>query len=89
MFSLNCSGLPIPQIHETEATTITSFLSDNKDDVEQVDIIQGYDSQKGDYFGYGVSIDGDKIGVGAFREDSTKENAGSAYFFIKDTNEEE
>ena len=74
---------------DTGKVYIYERKSDDKDDVKQVDSIKGFDSQKGDFFEYAVSIDEDKVGVGAFREDSTKENAESAYFFIKDVNEGE
>ncbi|MEA3228864.1 MAG: Ig-like domain-containing protein [Campylobacterota bacterium] len=62
--------------------------SDNRDDVTQVDKIEAYDGEKEDYFGYALAIDGDKVAVGAFREDTTQENTGSAYLFIKDDNED-
>jgi len=67
------------------------YLFKRKSDtnVTQIDKIDAYDGEKNDYFGYSVSIDADKVAVGAFNEDTTKENAGSAYLFIKDKNEKE
>ena len=63
--------------------------SDNKNDVTQVEKISAYDDEKGDYFGYAVAIDNDKIAIGAFREDSVQEQSGSAYIYIKDSDEKE
>jgi hypothetical protein len=46
--------------------------------------IQASDAQAGDNFGYGVSIsnDGSTAIVGAYNEDTTASNAGSAYIFV-------
>ena len=46
--------------------------------------IQASDAQAGDNFGYGVSIsnDGSTAIVGAYGEDTTTSNAGSAYIFV-------
>jgi len=74
---------------DTGAVYLFKRESDSKDDVTQVDKIKAYDGEKNDYFGYAVSIDEDTVAVGAFREDTTEKEAGTAYLFIKDENEEE
>jgi len=74
---------------DTGAVYVFKRKSDSKNDVEQVDKIEAYDGEKNDYFGYAVSIDKDNIAVGAFKEDTTEEDAGTAYLFVKDENEEE
>ena len=38
-----------------------------------------------DYFGYSLSIDGDTIVIGAFRDDDKVTDSGSAYVFTRDT----
>jgi len=39
----------------------------------------------GDEFGYSVSIDGDTMVIGAYKDDDKGSNSGSAYVFTRDT----
>ena len=41
------------------------------------------DAQDNDYFGYGLDLDGDTAVIGAFGEDDTGSNSGSAYVFTR------
>ncbi len=61
--------------------------SDTVDDVTQIAKINATDPEVSDQFGISISISGDYIIVGAYRENAAeKSNAGSAYLFkIEDT----
>ena len=50
----------------------------------QIDKIQSQDIEAYDRFGTSVSVSGDYIVVGAYREDTVANNAGSAYLFKKE-----
>lgn len=43
------------------------------------------DGAANDHFGYSLSIDGDTIVIGAFRDDDKGTDSGSAYVFTRDT----
>ena len=45
----------------------------------------GTDGAEGDYFGYSVSIDGDTVVIGAYRDDDKGSSSGSAYVFTRGT----
>ncbi len=47
----------------------------------QVNKIQASDAQSGDEFGYAASIGNKSVIVGAYQEDTTASNSGSAYIF--------
>ncbi len=48
--------------------------------------LQADDKQAGDYFGYSVSLSGDRALVGAYLEDTGEAHAGSAYIFRREGN---
>ena len=48
---------------------------------KQLAKIQASDAQTNDYFGYSVAVSDTRIVAGAFFEDTTATNAGSAYIF--------
>ena len=60
----------------------------NSDDTTtEVTKIKAFDPEYDDYFGQSVSISGDKIVVGAYREDAAGFDAGAAYVYKVETNE--
>ena len=56
-------------------------------DGNQLAKIQASDAQAGDYFGWSVAVSDTRIVVGAYNEDTTASNAGSAYIFDIDGNQ--
>ena len=50
-------------------------------DFTEIKKIQASDAQAYDYFGYSVAVSDTRIVVGAYFEDTTANNAGSAYIF--------
>ena len=56
--------------------------------VTEIAKIQASDAELDDWFGYSVSMSGDYIAVGAYKEDTTNSGAGSVYIFkiVSDTN---
>jgi len=64
-------------------------LSDDEDNVTQIAKVQASDAEENDYFGSSVSINGDYFIVGAIGEDTTADNAGSAYLFKRNSDDED
>jgi len=57
------------------------FKINSDTDIAQIDQISALDAQEDDNFGNSVAIDGAYIVVGAYKEDTTNIDAGSAYIF--------
>jgi hypothetical protein len=76
-------GVPNEDINGTDAGGVYIFkrLSDDEDDVKQLTRLYASNASDGDLFGTSVAIDGQYITVGAPMNDATKDNAGSAYLF--------
>ena len=65
----------------TDAGSVYIFKRVSDSSVTQIAKIQASDAEENDNFGSSVSISGDYIAVGAYYEDTTASNAGSAYIF--------
>jgi len=65
----------------TDAGSVYLFSKDANDTVTQLSKFQADDAEGGDYFGYSLGISGSYITVGAYKEDTSYSNAGSAYVY--------
>ena len=70
---------------DNNGESIYLFKRDTDANITEIAKIQASDTQTGDYFGEDVSISGDYIISGAHLEDTTANNAGSAYIFKRNS----
>jgi hypothetical protein len=70
-------GAPYEDTTDTDAGSAYIFDIDGN----QIAKIQASDAEASDYFGISVAISDTRIVVGAYQEDTTASNAGSAYIY--------
>ena len=66
---------------------LTTKILSIANDFTQLKKIQASDAETSDNFGYSVAVSDTRIVVGAYQEDTTASNAGSAYIFDIDGNQ--
>lgn len=63
------------------------YVLDTNDNWAYQRTLTASDGSQTDFFGVSVSVNNDTIAVGAYYDDDNGSNAGSAYVFVRDTND--
>lgn len=73
-------GSPYDNTSGTNAGSVYVYKK-GTDSVTQIAVLQASDAEADAYFGGSISVDGNKIAVGAYKDDSSGADSGSAYVF--------